>query len=297
MIAEYLQEKQALVETALMGAVSGQYKEKAKILCDAMEYSLLAGGKRLRPVLFLTTLEAFGKEIETYLDFACGLEMIHTYSLIHDDLPAMDNDDLRRGKPTSHKVFGENFAILAGDGLLTHSFAKMLSVAENLPKDDLPALLAAVREVSFSAGLSGMVTGQALDISAEGKVISLDDLREIHRYKTGALFACAVVSGGILGGANEEELQALRYFSDAFGVAFQIVDDILDVVGDEEKLGKPIGSDAKNQKPTYPYFLGLNGARSAAKTATERAMAALAPLGERGEKLKSLTGYLLERDY
>lgn len=296
MIAQYLKDKQAVVEAALQGAVL-PHNEKAKVIFDAMEYSLMAGGKRLRPVLFLTTLEAFGKNSADYLDFACALEMIHTYSLIHDDLPAMDNDDLRRGKPTNHKVFGENFAILAGDGLLTHSFAKMLEVADKIPPTEYHLLLQAVKEVSLSAGLSGMVTGQVLDLSAEGKEISLEDLKYIHKFKTGALFASAIVSAGILGGADQTELMALQKYADDFGVAFQIIDDILDVVGDEKKLGKPIGSDAKNHKPTYPHFLGLEGAKEAAQKASVSAIEALAPLGKKSEKLEEIALYLLDREY
>ncbi|MGI5825751.1 MAG: polyprenyl synthetase family protein, partial [Bacillota bacterium] len=283
-------------EAALKGAVL-PHNKKAEIIYEAMEYSLMAGGKRLRPILFLTVLEVFGKNPADYLDFACGLEMIHTYSLIHDDLPAMDNDDLRRGKPTNHKVYGENFAVLAGDGLLTHSFAKMLSAAEKIPAEQLPLLLKAVRMVSLSAGLEGMLTGQVLDISAEGKDIDMADLQYIHKFKTGALFACAIVAGGILGGASEAEIKALEKYASDFGVAFQIIDDILDVVGDEEKLGKPVGSDEKNHKHTYPYFLGLDGARSAAKTASTAAVADLAPLGEKADKLKEIAVYLLNREY
>jgi geranylgeranyl diphosphate synthase type II len=296
MIAEFLQEKQNMVETALKRAVS-PHNKKAEIIYEAMEYSLMAGGKRLRPILFLTTLESFGKNSQHYLDFACGLEMIHTYSLIHDDLPAMDNDDLRRGKPTNHKVFGENFAILAGDGLLTHSFAKMLSVSEKLPQEDYSLLLKAIEKVSLSAGLEGMLTGQVLDISAENKEISLDDLKYIHKYKTGALFACSIVAAGILGGANEKEIAALQNFADNFGIAFQIIDDILDVVGDEKKLGKPVGSDEKNAKHTYPYFLGLDGAKAAAKTASEAAINALEPFNDKFDRLKDIAIYLLDRDY
>lgn len=296
MIADYLQEKQKMVEAALHGAVS-PHNEKAEIIFEAMEYSLLAGGKRLRPVLFLATLEAFGKNPEEYLDFACGLEMIHTYSLIHDDLPAMDNDDLRRGKPTNHKVYGEDFAILAGDGLLTHSFAKMLGLAAALPPAEYGRLLSAVCHVSLSAGLEGMLTGQVLDISAENREISLDDLKYIHKYKTGALFSSAIVSAGILGGADDDELAALQSYADNFGVAFQIIDDILDVVGDEKTLGKPVGSDAENGKRTYPDFLGVEGAKAAAEAASRKAVESLVPLHGKGERLKELALYLLDRKY
>ena len=296
MIADYLHDKQKMVEAALRGAVS-PHNEKAEIIFEAMEYSLMAGGKRLRPVLFLTTLEAFGKNPEDYLDFACGLEMIHTYSLIHDDLPAMDNDDLRRGKPTNHKVYGEDFAILAGDGLLTHSFAKMLGLATTLSEAEYGRLLSAVRHVSLSAGLEGMLTGQVLDIRAENREISLDDLKYIHKYKTGALFSSAIVSAGILAGADDEELAALQDYADNFGVAFQIIDDILDVVGDEKTLGKPVGSDAENGKRTYPDFLGLEGAKAAAEAASKKAVESLTTLGGKGERLKELAGYLLDRKY
>ena len=296
MIANYLQEKQNVVEAALKRAVL-PHNEKAQIIYDAMEYSLMAGGKRLRPVMFLTVLESFGKDIEKYLDFACALEMIHTYSLIHDDLPAMDNDDLRRGKPTNHKVFGEDYAILAGDGLLTHSFAKMLGIVENLPVQDHSLLVKAVNHVSLAAGLEGMLTGQVLDIDAEGKDISLEDLQRIHKYKTGALFSCAIVSAGILANADETELACLQEYADKFGMAFQIIDDILDVVGDEKLLGKPIGSDEKNGKHTYPYFLGLEGAKKAAYEASQAAVEALNPLGDKADNLKKLAIYLLDREY
>lgn len=296
MIADYLQEKQNVIETALKGAVQ-PHNKNAQIIYDAMEYSLLAGGKRLRPALFLTVLESFGKDIEKYIDFACALEMIHTYSLIHDDLPAMDNDDLRRGKPTNHKVFGEDYAILAGDGLLTHSFSKMLGTALNLPTEDYSLLVKAVNYVSLAAGLEGMLTGQVLDINAEGRNITLDELKLIHKYKTGALFSCAIVSAGILAGASESELVCLKEYADKFGIAFQIIDDILDVIGDEESLGKPVGSDEKNGKQTYPYFLGLEGAKEAAKEASEAAVDALKPLGEKGNNLKELAIYLLNRKY
>ena len=295
-VKDYLSEQKALIETELVSILK-PYKEPARLVYEAMDYSLLAGGKRLRPILFLTVLRAFGRRAEDYLPFACGLEMIHTYSLIHDDLPAMDDDDLRRGRPTNHKVFGEDIAILAGDGLLTHSFAVMLSIGKKLPTSELPRLLHAVEKVSLAAGLDGMLTGQAVDVASEGKILTLSELQYIHRYKTGALFDAAILAAAILAGANETELAALREYAANFGMAFQIVDDILDVVGDENTIGKPVGSDQKNHKSTYPMLLGLAESRQAATKATEQAVAALTKLGGKFGLLADITKYLLARDW
>jgi geranylgeranyl diphosphate synthase type II len=295
-VTEYLQSQKDLIE-AKLATILKPYPEPAARVFQAMDYSLLAGGKRLRPILFLTVLRAFHKKAEDYLPFACGLEMIHTYSLIHDDLPAMDDDDLRRGHLTNHKVFGEDFAILAGDGLLTHSFFVMLSLRKTLPVADLALLLAAVEKVSLAAGLQGMLTGQAVDVAAEGKDLSLAELQYIHKYKTGALFGASVIAAAILADAKPEEISLLEEYVENFGVAFQIIDDILDVVGDEAKLGKPVGSDEKNHKTTYPSILGLEESRKAAISATARATDALSKLGGDFKLLSDITNHILNRDF
>nr|WP_041808780.1 farnesyl diphosphate synthase [Evansella cellulosilytica] len=226
-------------------------------LRDAMIYSLKAGGKRIRPMLLLATLRGYNKPLSHGYDVACAIEMIHTYSLIHDDLPAMDNDDLRRGKPTNHKVFGEAMAILAGDGLLTYSF-QLISSSMLLP-DNVKLLL--IQKMSQAAGPEGMVGGQVLDMQGEGITLSVDQLQKIHHHKTGDLLAVSVESGAILAGVSENERISLTSFAKHLGIAFQIKDDILDVEGDESSIGKPIGSDEENDKNTYPKLLGLDGAK------------------------------------
>jgi geranylgeranyl diphosphate synthase type II len=290
-IEEYVAARRNMVERALAECLS-TVCPGAERLFEAMNYSLLAGGKRLRPVLFLTALESFSgmneQTLAEYLPFACGIEMLHTYSLIHDDLPAMDDDDLRRGRPSCHKAFDEATAILAGDGLLTHCFAKLLSVPAEPTR-----LVAAVRYFAEQSGIFGMVAGQEIDVMKEGQPLTLSELQYIHDCKTGALLRGAVVSGGYLGGANETERQALAKYGRQFGLAFQIVDDILDVVGDEKLLGKPVGSDEANNKTTYVSLLGLDGAKQAAAEAVTEAKKALLPLGKRGEVLGELADYYL----
>jgi len=267
---------------------------EAEVLYQAMRYSVFAGGKRLRPILFTAAAEAVGGEAEGLLPFACALELIHTYSLIHDDLPAMDDDDLRRGQPTCHIKFGEAQAILAGDALLTYAFNLMIGVRQS--GVDAGLVLSAMDEVAWSSGLRGMIVGQVLDLAAEGVRISLPQLRQVHRYKTGALFQAALVSGGILGGGSQEQLAALAVYAEEFGLAFQITDDILDVTGDQEKLGKPIGSDAKNQKSTYPSLLGLDPSRQLAREAAEKAAAALDCFGPEAEPLRALARQVVARE-
>ena len=292
-LAAYLKEQGARVDARLATILPHLPNASAK-LYDAMSYSLLAGGKRLRPIFFLTVLRSFGMEAEDWLDFACGLEMIHTFSLIHDDLPAMDNDDYRRGKPSCHKAFDEATAILAGDGLLIHAFAVMAACDGNAPAE---RKLAAFRQVALATGLEGMLVGQMADVTAEEQPKNIDDLAWIDRYKTGALFISALTSAALLAGATTEELQALTSYGRYFGVAFQIVDDILDVTGDAVQVGKPIGSDEKNGKVTYVSLLGLPAARQAADQATAKAIAALSPLKEKGNLLASMAQFLLTRRY
>ena len=257
----------------------------------AMEYSLMAGGKRLRPVLLMAAADAVGKDGAAFLTTGCAIEMIHTYSLIHDDLPAMDNDDYRRGKPTNHKVFGDGIAVLAGDALLTLAFEVMLRQEGAAPE----TLVTVVSEMSRAAGPYGMVGGQVLDLEGEGRRLDLAALRKIHMGKTGALFCAAIRSGAILAGAKEEELAALTLYAERFGLAFQITDDILDVTGDEAAIGKPVGSDVRNEKATYVTLTSLEEAKKLAEDAVNEAVAALDIFGGRAAFLRDLARFLLGR--
>ena len=257
----------------------------------AMEYSLMAGGKRLRPVLLMAAADAVGKDGTAFLTTGCAIEMIHTYSLIHDDLPAMDNDDYRRGKPTNHKVFGDGIAVLAGDALLTLAFEVMLRQEGAAPE----TIITVVSEMSRAAGPYGMVGGQVLDLEGEGRRLDLAALRKIHMGKTGALFCAAIRSGAILAGAKEEELAALTLYAERFGLAFQITDDILDVTGDEAAIGKPVGSDVRNEKATYVTLTSLEEAKKLAEDAVDEAVAALDIFGERAAFLRDLALFLLGR--
>ena len=261
-------------------------------LTEAMRYSLLAGGKRLRPILLMASADAVGGRGEDFLPSACALEMIHTYSLIHDDLPAMDDDDYRRGRLTNHKVYGAGVATLAGDALLTLAF-EVLTRQEGVSAE---TILHVVREVSIAAGANGMVGGQALDLESEGKRIDRDTLRRMHMAKTGALFRAAVRSGAVLAGADEAKLAALTEYAEAFGLAFQITDDILDVTGDEATIGKPVGSDERNHKSTYVTLTSLDEAKRLARKAADRAHRALDSLGENAAFLDELAEYLVTRD-
>ncbi|WP_291323032.1 polyprenyl synthetase family protein [Desulfonatronospira sp.] len=264
-------------------------------LKEAMNYSLMAGGKRIRPILCLVWGEMLGVSSKNIMPFAAGLEMIHTYSLVHDDLPAMDNDDLRRGKPTSHKKFGEAMAILAGDALLTHAFTMMFNTG--LPAQNV---LNACRTVADASGPEGMVGGQCLDMDATGRdSMILEDLQGMHAMKTGALLRASCCSGAILAGSDPEEgkdtLNAWE-FGGNIGLAFQIVDDILDVIGDEKSLGKPVGSDQSVNKSTYPRFLGLEKSRKLAQEASNAAKASLGDYHGSGKDfLNKLAQYIVDR--
>jgi geranylgeranyl diphosphate synthase, type II len=254
---------------------------------EAMRYSLLAGGKRIRPVLALATAEALGRDPAWVLPLAAAIEMIHTYSLIHDDLPAMDDDELRRGQPTCHVAYGEDVAILAGDGLFAEALRLLLSEQEGEP----PHLLAAARELLAAAGVEGMVGGQFLDVTAHGEV----DLRHLHELKTGALIAASVGSVLSLAGLSGPATIPFRRFAAELGVVFQIVDDILDVTGDEAELGKPRGSDERHGKATYVSVFGLARARELARESHAGARAALAEAGGSTEKLGGIADYILTR--
>ncbi len=292
-IKEYLKEKGQEVEDALRRFMLPAVGELAPHI-EAMRYSLLAGGKRVRPILCLATAEALGRDPAPGLAVACALECIHTYSLIHDDLPAMDDDELRRGHPTNHVVFGEAAAILAGDGLLTFAF-ELLSQAELgewLPGCDQ---LRIIRLVAQAAGPLGMVGGQAMDIASENKEIPFATLRSIHSRKTGALITAAVQCGAIIGQASEPQFAALTTYGEQLGLAFQIVDDLLNIEGTAAELGKAVGSDAERHKATYPAFFGVEETRTKAAQAVAGAEAALALLGRPAEPLRALAQYILTR--
>ena len=285
---EYYAKQLKLVENYLEQRTK---KKGISRLDDAMLYSLQAAGKRVRPILLMATAEALGAKGYNYLPVACGLEMIHTYSLIHDDLPCMDDDDLRRGKPTNHKVFGEAMAVLAGDGLLTLAFEVMLE-QKNV---DSAVLVDTVREIAMCAGNFGMVGGQALDLDAEGKIISAEELRKLHSAKTGALFIGAVRAGARLAGAKDAELLALTRFADLLGLAFQITDDVLDVEGDTAALGKNVGSDEKNQKTTYVTLYGLEAAKELGRKTIAEALECLEMFGDKAEALRGIARMIMER--
>ena len=280
-----------IINDALVTYMEHESNPQSKIY-EAMEYSLYAGGKRLRPVLMLETAKMCGGSAEAILPFACAMEMIHTYSLIHDDLPAMDNDDLRRGMPTSHKKFGEAMAILAGDALLNKAFEITSSV-----KDAEPSLvLRAISMLSNSSGTEGMIGGQVVDIESEGKDIELSELKYLHLLKTGAIIRSSCTIGAVLSGASEEEIQAVDSFASNLGVAFQIRDDILDCTGTQEELGKPIGSDEAENKNTYVKLLGLEKSRELVAEYSQKAISALDVFGEKAEFLKWLADYLVNRN-
>lgn len=287
----YLKEKSTLVEDTLQ-KITAEFSKVSPTLNAAMEYSLMAGGKRLRPIMLMAAADAVGKNGSKFVQTACGLEMIHTYSLIHDDLPAMDDDDYRRGKLTNHKVYGESMAILAGDALLTMAF-ETIAVQ---PETEADKLLRVIREISSAAGAAGMVGGQAIDLLSEDKQVGIDVLQKMHSAKTGALFRAALRSGAILADADEKQLAALTIYAEKFGLAFQITDDILDVVGDEAQIGKPVGSDEKNHKSTYVTIYSLERAQEMAKQAVDEAIAALDSFGAEADFLRALVTYLIKRE-
>lgn len=284
----YYDNQRKLVEQFLKQRIA---KKGISRVDEAMEYSLMAGGKRLRPILLMATAETLGKKGYNYLPVACGLEMIHTYSLIHDDLPCMDDDDYRRGRLTNHKVYGEAMALLAGDGLLTLAFEVMLEQKNVAPE----ALIETVREMAMCAGNFGMVGGQVLDLDAEGKEISAEELRKLHAGKTGALFIAAIRGGAHLAGASDQELRCLTKFADLLGLAFQITDDILDVTSTTEELGKPVGSDEKNHKSTYVSLYGLETAQAMAEKTCNEALECLEPFGDSAWALREITKLMCKR--
>ncbi|UKP00417.1 geranylgeranyl diphosphate synthase CrtE [Nostoc sp. UHCC 0870] len=292
-LTAYLQERKKLCEAALDESLPVIYPEK---IYESMRYSLLAGGKRLRPILCLATCEMMGGTIEMAMPTACALEMIHTMSLIHDDLPAMDNDDYRRGRLTNHKVYGDDIAILAGDGLLAYSFEL---VATNTPESVArERVLQVIARLGKALGAAGLVGGQVVDLDSEGKSdISLETLNFIHNHKTAALLEASVVCGGILAGASSEDVQRLSRYSQNIGLAFQIIDDILDITCTQEQLGKTAGKDLLAQKVTYPSLWGIEKSRAKAQELIESACAELDPFGELAQPLKALAQFITSRNH
>lgn len=263
-----------------------------QLLIDSMKYSLMAGGKRVRPVLCMEFCKASGGSVEEALNFAAAIEMVHTYSLIHDDLPSMDNDELRRGKPTNHIVFGEGNALVAGDALQTAAFGILLEA--DLPAD---AIVKAAKVLSFAAGKDGMCAGQILDMDTPNKELSLDELWEIHEKKTSALLEAACMMGAIAAGADDKKISAAREYAKSLGIAFQVRDDMLDVISTEEKLGKPIGSDEKNQKTTFVTKLGIDKCQEIVDSETDKAVKCLEDNFENTEFLSSFAKWLAGRDH
>ena len=261
----------------------------------AVRYSLFAGGKRIRPVLVLAAGEAVGGAREELMPFGCAVEMIHTYSLIHDDLPAMDDDDLRRGKPTSHKVFGEAIAILAGDALLTRAFHLLVEVPEGWDDARVRRRLRTAAVLGEACGTGGLIGGQVMDLESEGQAIGALDLERLHRAKTGALLSACVRGGAILGGAGEGDLLQLSRYASAIGLAFQVVDDVLDATEDAAHLGKTAGKDEAAHKATYVSVHGLEQARSLAGALLREALDAVAPFGPRGELLAAVARRIVDR--
>ncbi|OHB32762.1 MAG: polyprenyl synthetase [Desulfuromonadaceae bacterium GWC2_58_13] len=292
-LKSYLGRHAALVDKAL-DALLPASDTLPKSLHEAMRYSMFAGGKRIRPILALAACEAVGGNPESALPVACALEMIHTYSLIHDDLPAMDDDDFRRGRPTSHKVFGEATAILAGDALLTQAFVLLSSpsACEHIAPE---VSLRILHTIARCSGSMGMVGGQVVDMESEGKQVDFPVLEYIHTRKTGALILASIQCGGLVGGADTEAMKVLTAYAEAAGLAFQIADDILDIVGEQAELGKDVGSDQARGKVTYPALLGMAVARERSQELKERAIDALAPLGGAAEPLKNIARYIVDR--
>jgi len=289
----YLEEKRTLVEENLFRLL-GAPERYPCTLYQAMHYSLFAGGKRIRPILAIAAAEAVGGETETVIPIAVAVEMIHTYSLIHDDLPAMDDDDLRRGKQTNHKIFGEATAILAGDALLTMAFSILSAPAllKGIPPD---RVLEIIHEIGLGSGPYGMVGGQQMDIESEGKGIGLKVLDQLHGKKTGALIQASVRAGGIAGGATGVQLLALTRYAAKVGLAFQIADDILDVEGSIEETGKTTGKDIAQNKNTYPALIGLDESKALEKELVAEAIEALHEFDEGADPLRMIAGYIVER--
>jgi len=291
-ITSYLSRRATEVNEWLDRLVPSE-KTPPELLHRAMRYSLLAGGKRLRPILALAAGEAFGADTDDLMPAACALEMIHTYSLIHDDLPAMDNDDLRRGRPTCHKAFGEAVAILAGDALLTQAFRVLASDA---PNRNAERQVLVIREVATAAGtVEALIGGQMADIESEGKNVDSTMLEYIHRSKTGAMITSSVVVGGLIAGANQDQIEQLRKYGQCIGLAFQIADDILDVTSTSEQLGKTPGKDQAANKATYPAIHGITASEARAGELVDQGIAVISSLGLKTRVLEDIARFIIAR--
>lgn len=291
-LTSYINSKNKQINSYLESIFSDTMKDQQ--IVAAMRYSLMAGGKRLRPILCLAAAEAVGGRQDEALPAAGALEMIHTYSLIHDDLPAMDDDQLRRGKPTCHVAFDEATAILAGDALLTLAFQILSSVEISNPEHAL-AWLQVIRTLADAAGYCGMIQGQMLDISSEGRNLSMDELESMHQLKTGALITASLRCGAIIGGAGKDQQAALQAYAGNIGLAFQVADDILNVEGDPELLGKAVGTDQLREKSTYPSILGLRDSKQLAKKLVRNALQAIENFDKRSDALRAIATYIIER--
>ena len=266
-----------------------------KVIYDSASYSLNIGGKRIRPILMLLTYSMYKDNWRDILEFSSAIEMIHTYSLIHDDLPCMDNDDLRRGKKTNHIVYGEDMAILAGDALLNYAFEVMLS--NSIDKENPNKYLKAINEIAKTSGIYGMIGGQVVDIQSENKQISKEMLDYIHNNKTAAIIIGCMRAGAIIGDATQEQLEKITKYAKNIGLSFQIVDDILDIVGDESKLGKKVGSDIENHKSTYPSLIGLDESKNIAYELIQEAKESINSINKETKFLSDLADYIIDREY
>ena len=292
-LGAYLDAKKKIIDEALLRYMPGE-DNYPPVIFKAIRYSLFAGGKRIRPILCLASAEAVGGDAESILPVTCALELIHTYSLIHDDLPSMDDDDYRRGRLTSHKVFGEDMAILAGDALLTEAFHLMSDrgLMENVSPEKLVSV---IHDIAGAAGCFGMVGGQVVDVQSEGEAVDTEVLNFIHTRKTGAMITAAVKAGAVLANAGEVELNALTSYGRDIGLAFQIADDILNIEGDQKLMGKGTGSDTKRGKVTYPAIMGMDASRKKAGELVENALSAIMNFDHRAEPLRMIAAYIVER--
>ena len=293
-ITKYLTKKKLLIEQEMASLMPGGKGLTGK-LHEAMSYSLEAGGKRIRPILTLAACEAVGGEMQRVMPAACAMEFVHTYSLIHDDLPAMDNDDYRRGKPTCHRAFNEATAILAGDALLTAAF-EIMSNSDLFKGASLETVMDTTHDIARAAGAAGMVGGQQADMEAEGKEVDLPTLEFIHTHKTGALILASVKAGAKLGGGNKDQISALTKYAEIAGLAFQVADDILDVTGSTESLGKDAGSDEARKKATYPSILGLKEAKARAAELLDMAIDSLKDFDDKADPLRDIARYIVDRN-
>ena len=289
----YLEEKGRLIDACLDRLLPVRETFPSS-LHQAMRYCLFAGGKRIRPALAFAAAEAVGGNPDLIVEEACALELIHTFTLIHDDLPSMDNDDFRRGLPSTHKVFGEAMAILAGDALQTEAF-KILACGYTRGVHNAERIVKVMKILAEASGSQGIVGGQVVDLESEGKMIDQQQLTYIHSHKTGSLIAASVIMGGILGGASPEEIELLKRYGESIGHAFQIADDILDVEGSKETLGKNTGSDQKKSKATYPSIIGMDESRKKLKEYYQRALDAIQSFDQQADHLRNIALYIIQR--